>query len=387
MNFFNSKKIMILGAGEMQVPLIKEAIDLGCKVHAIDKNKEAPGFEYCANSYKISTNNKEEILQLALNLGIDGIITNSDYPVRTIAYVCNNLNLKGPSEDLAKLTTNKYLQRELFKKNNIPIPYFIKEKDHNKLKLLYSELSFPLIVKPVDSSGSRGVSLVRNIDEYKIGLDHALASSKSNDIIVEEFLIGREFSLEVLIQNRKINIISITEKKTVDTKGKSFVEERHIIPAKLNKNQIKLISDLTNDALNVLKANECAAHVEIILTKKGAYIIEIASRLGGDYITSDLVPLSSGVNMLENIIRLCLGSQIKVLKTKFEHSGIQFIYSDNYDLVNKHLDKIIDSNNLIRLVRGKNKSQKKIESSLDRIGYYICKAKNRKKLLKLLEYN
>ena len=162
----------------------------------------------------------------------------------------------------------------------------------------------------MDSSGSRGISLVRNIDEYKIGLDHALMF-QSSDIIVEEFLIGKEYSLEVLIQNRKINIISITE-KTIDTKGKSFVEERHIIPAKLNKKQIKLITNLANEALNALRANECAAHIEIMLTNKGAYIIEIASRLGGDYITSDLVPLSTGVNMLENIIRLCLGIDIEV---------------------------------------------------------------------------
>ena len=217
MNCFNLK-IMVLGAGEMQVPLIRAAIDLSCKVYVIDKNKEAPGFKYCSNSYKISTNNKEEILQLALKLGIDGIITNSDYPVRTIAYVCKNLNLKGPTEDLAKLTTNKYLQREVLKKNNIPVPHFVIEKNHNKLKLLCSELTFPLVVKPVDSSGSRGISLVRNIDEYKIGLDHALMFSKSSDIIVEEFLIGKEYSLEVLIQNRKINIISITEKKLLTQK-------------------------------------------------------------------------------------------------------------------------------------------------------------------------
>ena len=111
MNCFNSKKIMVLGAGEMQVPLIRAAIDLSCKVYVIDKNKEAPGFKYCSNSYKISTNNKEEILQLALKLGIDGIITTPDYPVRTIAYVCKNLNLKGYRRFSNQQLTNIYRER------------------------------------------------------------------------------------------------------------------------------------------------------------------------------------------------------------------------------------------------------------------------------------
>lgn len=386
-NSFINKKIMILGAGEIQVPLIKEAGKLGCKVYVIDKNSKAPGIKFCNKFFKVSTNDKKEILKIAKKIAIDGIVTNSDYPVRTVAYISKKLNLNGPSENLAEITTNKYMQRNLLKKKKIPVPKFFRGRGRNKLSFLFNKKLFPLIVKPTDSSGSRGISLAKNFKEYKIAIENALQHSNNNEIIVEEFLIGREFSVEVLIQNKKINIISVTEKKVVDTKGKSFVEERHIIPAKVTRAELSSIINLTKKAIAALQANTCAAHVEILLNKNGPYIIEIASRLGGDYITSDLVPLSSGINMLENIIRLSLGIQIDILKTKSQYAGIQFIYSDNYDLVSMHLEKIINNDNLIRVVKGKNKSKEIVKSSLDRMGYYICKGNNRKDLSKILEYN
>jgi carbamoyl-phosphate synthase large subunit len=378
------KKVLIIGAGTMQIPVIEKCKELGYESIATDADKNAPGMQIADIALEINTLDKTATLDAAKKYKIDGIITTSDYPVRTVAYVCEQLGLKGLSEDAAKTCTNKYLLRENLSKHNIICPKYWKIKDLHEVTLIEKKLLYPLIVKPVDSSASRGVSKVSNYNQLETAVKEALVYSKSGDVIIEEFLEGPEYSVESLTQNGKTIVIAITE-KTTDSSSSYFVEVRHIIPANITSREEKEVKSLVKKVIKSIGLNNCGTHTELKLTSKGPIIIEIGARLGGDYITSDLVPLSTDVNMLENIINISIGHKINTKITKRNYAGVQFVNSENYDSVKRHLEEISLKSGF---VRSELKEYKKVElkSSLDRLGYYICTAKTRKKLLDLLNY-
>jgi carbamoyl-phosphate synthase large subunit len=224
------KKLLILGAGIIQIPVILKAKELNIYSIVLDYDEKAPGINYADAFYGISTNDTEKVLTLAKKLNITGILTTSDYPVNTVAKVAQELSLPGMSIELANLCTNKYLQRQFFRNNDVRVPkyVFIKSVDD-----LFCIDFFPCIIKPVDSSASRGVKLVHNqkeiVDQYPISKNY----SKSNGVIVEEFIHGREFSVETITQHGNTHIVQITEKLTIGEEFGYFVEDTHIMPARI----------------------------------------------------------------------------------------------------------------------------------------------------------
>ncbi len=379
------KRIYIVGAGIMQVPVIQEAKRLGYQVIASDGNLNAEGFKFADVSLHIDTLDLEGNLNAVFESKIDGIITTSDLPVRTVAHICEILLVPGLSKNSALLSTNKYLLRKELSARGLITPQFRKFTmfDHKTIVELFK---FPFIIKPVDSSASRGVSLVRNENELVNAFLEAKEYSKSGDIICEEYIEGREFSVESLTQNNNTTVIAITEKFTKGIDHKYFVEDRHIIPASVNEAEYLLIEQTAKEALKIIGLNNSASHTELKINNKGAVIIEIGARLGGDYITSDLVPLSTGVNMIKNIIQIAVGEPIEINRTLKRHAGVQFANSDNYKLVEKHLQNIKENPSTFRFNLEKYDSFRTLKNSLDRLGYYICTADSREALLKILDY-
>jgi len=379
-----SKKLMVLGAGIMQVPIISEAKKLGYQILAVDYDKNAPGLTISDVPLLISTLDRESVLNEARVYSIDGILTTSDLPVLTVSYICKHLGLIGLSEDAAEVTTDKYRQRKRFSENNLPIPEYINVGSINEIQSFSEKVGFPIIIKPVDSSASKGISGVNTKSDIDIAYKHAQQHSSSGKVIAEKLIQGREFSVEVLIQDHVKHVIAVTEKSISGTKGKYFVEDRHVIPAEISNLEYESIVNIVSKAVDAIGLNNSAAHVEIMITNSGPYIIEVASRLGGDFITSDLVPLSTGVNMLENVINISIGKPINTKKTIEKYAGVQFITSENYIAALKHLDSISSSECLVRYKVKKRKGGEQLRSSHDRLGYYICHGLNRVDLQKVL---
>lgn len=156
-----NKRLLILGAGEMQVPVIRKANDMGLHTIVADMDANAPGMGYASEPVLVSTMDKEGVLECAKRHSVDGILTTSDAPVNVVSYVGEQLGLPSMSTEVAKICTNKYLQREMFAANGIDVPFFMlcdKDTDLGTLQ------DYPYIVKPVDSSASRGVKKVTNLE-------------------------------------------------------------------------------------------------------------------------------------------------------------------------------------------------------------------------------
>ena len=166
------KKVLILGAGEMQIPIIVKTRQMGALAIVADMDSNAPGFEFSDEQLIISTLDIEKLMEYAEKDNLDGVLTTSDYPVNVVASISKKLHLTAMSEDVAKICTNKYLQRELFLRSGVHTPAFYLCDQQTDLSL-YQE--FPYVVKPVDSSASRGVQRVDSLAQLKDAFDLALS--------------------------------------------------------------------------------------------------------------------------------------------------------------------------------------------------------------------
>lgn len=365
-----NRKILILGAGEMQIPVIEKAKSMGLYTIVADMSADAPGMKIADAPVVISTMDKEGIWACCKDNKVAGILTTSDAPVNVISYVGETLGLPSMSMEVANICTNKYLQRAKFAENGINVPFFKlcdKDTDLSELK------DFPYIVKPIDSSASRGVKKVINYTELTAAVAEAIKYSRSQKVIIESFIIGKEYSVETYTQNKKTTIITITEKLCIGEDKGFFVEDTHIEPARISDTDWIAIKTEVTKAIAAIGIDNCPTHTEVKLNDEGVFIIEIACRLGGDYITSDLVPLSTGVDMLGNLIKIALGEQIDVKSKYNKCSAVQFLNPNNYE----RCKAFIESGDLhIKRYEVKPFKNKQVENSLDRLGFIIIQADN-----------
>ena len=362
------KKILILGAGEMQIPVIQKVNEMGFDSIALDYNENAIGFKYANKKYVVSSTDEEKVLAVAKQENADALLTTSDYPVNVVAKVSQILGLPAMSPEVANICTNKYLQRKLFSDNGINAPKFYLLSDSVDIA---SYKEYPYIVKPIDSSASRGVKKVNDDSELAEAIKEAKSFSRTGQVLIEQFIGGKEYSVETLTQSGETTIVNITEKLVIGEEYGYFVEDTHIEPARINAKDRQLIEEEVEKALMLIKADNCPSHTEVKLWNGKPYIIEMACRLGGDYITSDLVPLSTGIDMLANLVRLSLGIPVERERSINKVSCVQFLNSDNYD----RCKLFIDSNDP-HIIRSEIKefSIHRIENSLDRLGYVIIQA-------------
>ena len=373
-----NKKIMILGASILQLPAIQKAKEMGLEVVAVDMNPNAIGFsEPGIIKEVISTVDIPAVVECAKKYSIDGVMTlASDMPIRTVAAVAKVLGLIGVSEETALKATNKAVMREALQKGNVPIPKFFKVTNEKEYREAVSNFAAPFIVKPADNSGSRGIYLVSNIEDAEsisVAYSYSHSFSRNGDLVVEEYMIGPEVSVETLTVNGECNVIQITDKIT--TGAPHFVEMGHPQPSQLPENtkqKVAQLAKLANRAIGIING---PSHTEIIVTNEGPKIVELGARLGGDCITTHLVPLSTGVDMVECCIKIALGETISPTLNKV--SAIRY-FTQNRGIIKKVTGieeaKRIDGVKQISMVHSVGETVEEINSSSDRIGFVIMQS-------------
>ena len=378
--------ILILGASAIQVPIIQECRRLGYGAIVADRDSTAPGMSLADVGLGVSTNDVEGILDAARTHAVGGLVTSSDYPVRTVAHVCHALGLPALSPRAAEVATDKGEQRTMLRAAGLRTPDFEVVDSFGHASRVPSRSGFPVIVKPVDSSASRGVSRVDSSEELRGAFDFAMSYSRSGRVIVEEFIEGPEFSVEVLVQSGCIHVVGVTEKSTGGDGHRFFVETRHVVPAAIDKAAAGKIGACVVSAIRALGLDHCASHAELKLTRGGPVVVEIAARLGGDFITSDLVPLATGVSMLEAAIRIAVNSPVRVSPSVQRVAGIQFVTHENHASATVHFDRISKDPRVARMHLNPRPGAGALRSSLDRHGYVIASAATREELLPVLDF-
>ncbi|MDM5359872.1 ATP-grasp domain-containing protein [Peribacillus sp. ACCC06369] len=381
---------MILGASILQLPAILKAKKMGLHVIAVDMDKNAVGFEHSDVCLNISTIDIPKIVDAAKLHEIDGIMTlASDLPIRTVAAVSEELNIVGISKETAINVTNKASMRAILNQHSVPIPMFFRVVTQNEYLNAIQFFQNEFVVKPADNSGSRGVILVDDINNEQFinyAFEYSKKYSRSGEIIVEEFMEGPEVSVETLSFDGHTHIIAITDKVT--TGSPEFVEMGHSIPSQLSIDTKLQIEKVVIAAIKAVGINNGPSHTEIIITKDGPKVVELGARLGGDNITTHLVPFATGVDMVEACIeiafgnnpvlnkRISMGSAIRYFKTK--KGKILNIYGEQEAEKLPGIKEITFTKNI-----GDNIEE--INSSVDRVGYVIAQSKDAVEAIKICE--
>lgn len=348
---------------------------MGLEVHCFAWKDGAVCADYADYFYPISTIDKEAILKECQRIDIDGIVSiASDVAVPTVNYVASKMHLNGNDYAYSDIVTNKIEMRKCFKKNNIPSPKFCLAKSIDDVESIEG-MQFPLIVKPTDRSGSRGVEEVEHLEELNEAIGRAINESFSNEAIVEEFVGGREVSVESISWRGNHYILQITDKVT--TGAPFFVELAHHQPSSLPIDIQHRIKDIVLKALDALHIKYGASHSELKITDSGDIkVIEIGARMGGDFIGSNLVKLSTGYDFLKGVIEVALGEFHTPVLNRKMFSGVYFLSKET-----EYLKAIIDhKDDFPEIVKAKITSPelKHIECSGDRSGYLVYQSANGK---------
>lgn len=379
-----SKKLLIVGASFLQVPMIKKAKEMGLYVAVADYNPSAVGIKYADEYFNCSTIDKDGLLEVALKFKPDGIATMAtDMPMRAIAYVCSKIGLNSISENTAYLATDKIKMIKQFKLYGVSSPIFEECENFEECIESFEKIKrLPLILKPSDSSGSRGVIKVNSKDKLKESFEYAKNSSRDGKVIIEEFMDGPEVSVECFGINGDIHILQVTDKIT--TGAPHFVELGHIQPSSLKKEEIDKIKELAIKACLSLGIINGPAHAEIIVTNDGPKMVEIGARMGGDCITSDLVPLSTGIDMVKATIDYSLGNKIIINKLWNKYSAIKFIVPKDNAIKKIIIPKIKHKNIKVEILKKNGDFNTIVCSSNDRLGYIIGDGYNLDELISIL---
>lgn len=364
------KKLAIIGASYLQLPLVLKAREMGVETICFAWAEGAVCKDVCDHFYPISIIDKEAILKVCQEIGIDGITTiASDTAVVTVNYVASRMRLTSNPEEYSEITTNKYLMRQCFMDNGVPSPKFTLAETENHLNV--DGFYFPLIVKPTDRSGSRGVEKVLCLDQLKEAVIRAQKESFEHKAIIEEFVTGREISVESISFKGEHHILQITDKVT--TGAPFFVELEHHQPSTLSdeiKERIKTIVIQALDALHILYG---ASHSELKITEDGDIrVIEIGARMGGDFIGSNLVQLSTGYDFLKGVINVAFGTFKTPVISATQCSGVYFLCEETKQI----LPIIKNWKEYPEIVEAKitDNELHNIECSGDRSGYFIYKS-------------
>lgn len=368
------KRLLIIGASILQLPAIKKAKELGHYVAVADFNPNAVGIPYADEFYNASTIDIEAICKVAEEFKPDGIMTlATDMPMRSIAAATLRLGLPGISMDTAVKSTDKGEMIKAFKEHGVESPWFYIIENVLKLNALSPQLSYPCILKPTDNAGSRGVMLVESVEELLEAYQYSVSQSRGGLVILEEYMTGPEVSVEVMVVDGEPHVLQVTDKLT--TGAPYFVEMGHNQPSMLPAEDVERIKDLACRAVKSVGINCGPSHVEIKLTPTGPKIVELGARMGGDCITTHLVPLSTGVDMIKATIDVSLGLKPDIAPTQQKGSAIRFFDAScgiisAIEGVEEAL--AIDGVQEISFTKSVGDEVTEIHSSLDRCGFVIA---------------
>lgn len=375
------KKIVIIGANDFQRPLIQKAHDMGYETHVFAWREGATGAEDADYFYEISITEKNEILEICRKIEPDAVATiGSDLANITVQFLSEKLGLPGNSSSCIYNSTNKYAMRETFRNAGIPVPFFQCVSEGETV----DPPSWPVIVKPTDRSGSRAITKVYDKEELSKAIALAAEQSFEKKAIVEEYISGAEYSVETISFKGKHRCLAITKKFT--TGSPHYIEVAHIQPAPLSDSMKKQVEDTVFRALDALEVQYGAGHSELRIDHDGQIrIIEIGSRMGGDCIGSDLVPLSTGQDFVAMVVDTAAGKAPVFCDAKQHVSAIRFLMNENdenllLDLKKEHPDKIR------KIVIEHSVKDAKIVDSGSRPGFFILQTDSLEEMEQLLHH-
>lgn len=367
------KKLMIMGAGIYQVPLIKKAKEMGIYTIVVSIPGNYPGFELADKVYYENTVDYEKILELARQEQIDGIVTaGTDVAVITIGKVCDELGLSGLSFEAAKIASNKIRMKKKYEEYGVRTARFREVSFEDDMYEKTKELNFPLIFKAVDTSGSRGIIRVNSQDEFEAARAVVKANTRTDFFIIEEFIEGEEFGAQAFVYNGEVKFILPHGDYVFH--GDTGVPIGHFAPYMLADDVIEDAKVQLEKAIEAMGLNNCAINADFILKDGQTYVLELGGRSGATCL-AELVSIYYGYDYYEKLILAALGEDVE-FPTEHAVPNASMLLRSEKDGVIKSMTDLNDSDEDIYEVQFDYQvgdTVKKFHVGPHRIGHVITK--------------
>ncbi|MEE9542897.1 MAG: ATP-grasp domain-containing protein, partial [Thermodesulfobacteriota bacterium] len=318
MKNFTGKNLLIISGGKEAVPIIKIAKGMGLRVVVSDGDAGAPGFQLADESFVASTYDIMETsagaLKSSANIKIDGVMSAAADVPYTVAYTAKELALPNIGVDSAKYAMDKLLMKGLFKDAGVPIGRFSTVNSFDHLERILPEISTPVVIKPTDSRGARGVvRLGRDVTPLR-AYEEAVKESPSGTCMLEEWIEGPQISTESVLTPEGIVTPGLSDRnyERLEEFFPYVIEDGGDLPADITKEQRLEIDNVIKAAANALNITKGIIKGDIVMTPEGPLVIEIAPRLSGGYFCTHTAPLSSGVNIVEAAVEFALGLDVDI---------------------------------------------------------------------------
>jgi biotin carboxylase len=311
------KTILIISGGTEAIPGIILAKEMGLFVLVSDGDRTAPGFEYANEKIIASTYDAKITTQKAKQYHenirkIDGVISiSADVPL-TVSTVANELCLPGISLESSMLAANKIKMKDQFVKNNILTPAYKFLQTISDFKNIINEWDYPLVIKPVDSRGARGVIRLTADTDINWAWQHALKNSPSKSVIIEKYLDGIQLSTESMIIDGKCYTCGYSDRnyEYLELYSPYIIENGSDMPTILTEEEKRDINEIIELGAKAMGIYNGTVKGDIVMHNGKPTIIELAARLSGGYFSTNMIPLSTGVNFVGTAIKMALGEKV-----------------------------------------------------------------------------
>lgn len=368
------KKLLILGAGIYQVPLIKQAKSMGIYTIVVSIKGNYPGFQFADKIYYIDTTDYEEVLKVAKEEKIDGIVTaGTDVAIITVGKVCDELGLCGLSEYAANVASNKMLMKTEYEKYGVRTARFRKVHfSEQEILSATKELNYPLIFKAVDTSGSRGIIRVNEGESLSEAAKVVKGATKLDYFIIEEFITGEEFGAQAFVLDGKVRFI-IPHGDYVYT-GNTGVPIGHFAPYNLSDEIVKDTETQLVAAIKAMQLDNCAINADFILSDNKVYVLEIGGRSGATCL-AELVSIYYDFNYYEKIIQVALGEKPSFESNHCIPNASHLIMSEKTGVISEQKYEKSDNENVVEVQFDYNIGDyvRKFNVGPDRVGHIITK--------------
>lgn len=304
------KRLLMLGGGFLQSYVINRAKELGYNVLVLDADPNAVGFKLSDEHAVINIVDENACLHYALDKKVDGVLTAAtDFGVLTMSHIADAMHLPGINYQTAKIIKNKASVRKcLFDSLADDTGYSFEIKSLDEAPALSAKIEYPVMVKPVDGSGSRGASKVNCIDDFVRACELAMAGSISHHAVAEPFVVGKEYGVETFVDNGVIHVLGVMQKDMTDPPY--YAELGHAMPSGLSEEMENKVKACVKRAILALNVNHGSVNMDIIIGDKGdVHIVDIGARMGGNLIGSHIIPQGTGIAYVDNMIRAAVGDK------------------------------------------------------------------------------
>lgn len=383
----------MLGGADIQISAIKEAKKLGYHVITCDYLPNNPGHQFSHEYFNVSTTDKEAVLELAKKLKIDGISAYASDPAAiTAAYVSDKLNIPGNSYESVLTLSDKFNFRKLQHQLGINAPKILETSSIPEIKSFIASLHSGAIIKPVDTSGSKGVHILnKNISEEQIEafIDDALSFSRMKRIIVEEYIVrvGSLMSGDALIENGQVLFMCFGDVH-FNTKINGLVPRSISLPASANATLLDGVKIDLQKLVDTLKIKNGVFNLDVIEDSNGKpVIIDIGARNGGN-LFNDIIYYHSGVNLIELSMKQCCGEVVNVnyngeINGYYAHNVIHSLVKGTFQSV-EFSDTIKPHIIYQNIIKKPGEEIEVFTNSSFRLGLILLKFDNKEQMLDIL---